>query len=79
MIYICTQTISIYYYEAEKNSLDVIIDEVNHKLKTVSLEEQVGLISNAKEEMAKIKGIDSSEMAKNILNNVKRIFGDRYE
>ena len=31
------------------------------------------------EEMAKIKGIDSSEMAKNILNNVKRIFGDRYE
>ena len=43
------------YYEAEKNSLDVIIDEVNHKLKTVSLEEQVGLISNAKEEMAKIK------------------------
>ena len=67
------------YYEAEKNSLDVIIDEVNHKLKTVSLEEQVGLISNAKEEMAKIKGIDSSEMAKNILNNVKRIFGDRYE
>lgn len=31
------------------------------------------------EEMAKIKGIEISEIAKNILNNVKRIFGDRYE
>ncbi len=31
------------------------------------------------EEMAKLKGISISEMAQNIKDNVKRIFGDKYE
>lgn len=43
------------YYETEKDKVNLIINDVNDKLKNVSLKEQLLFISEAKEEIEKIK------------------------